>query len=130
VHSCAVPIPATSALLSGRFFDEQDRLGHADKVIISRELVRRYFHGESPLGQHIAVPLWNDAEYEVVGVVGDTIHRVGQPTMATFYLPAFTASISRAEYPRSTPSLIRSPCPSPYRNNSRRSIRSCPSPMF
>lgn len=79
-------------LLSGRFFTDRDRLDRADKVIISRELARKYFPGEEALGQHIAVPLWSDTEYEIVGIVGDTVHQVGQPTMETIYLPAFTGN--------------------------------------
>jgi predicted permease len=79
-------------LLSGRFFTDRDRLDRADKVIISRELARKYFPGEDPLGQHIAVPLWSDTEYEIVGIVGDTIHQVGKPTMETIYFPAFAGN--------------------------------------
>jgi predicted permease len=79
-------------LLSGRFFTGRDRLDRADKVIISRELARKYFPGKDPLGQHIAVPLWSDTEYEIVGIVGDTIHQVGKPTMETIYFPAFAGN--------------------------------------
>jgi predicted permease len=76
-------------LLSGRYFQDQDRLDHGDKVIISRELARKYFPGDNPLGKRIAVPLWGTTEYEIIGVVGDTIHQVGKPTMETIYFPAF-----------------------------------------
>jgi predicted permease len=79
-------------LLSGRFFTGRDRLDRVDKVIISRELARKYFPGKDPLGQHIAVPLWSDTEYEIVGIVGDTIHQVGKPTMETIYFPAFAGN--------------------------------------
>jgi predicted permease len=78
------------SLVTGRFFTDQDRLDHADKVIISRELARKYFPGENPLGKHVAIPLWSDTEYEIVGIVGDTIHQIGKPTMETIYFPAFT----------------------------------------
>jgi putative ABC transport system permease protein len=76
-------------LLSGRFFTSQDRLDHSNKVVISRELARKYFPSEDPLGRHLAVPLWNDVQYEIVGVVGDTLHRVDKPAEATIYFPSF-----------------------------------------
>ena len=79
-------------LLSGRFFTSQDRLDRSNKVVISRELARKYFPGEDPLGRHLAVPLWNDVQYEIVGVVGDTLHRVDKPAEATIYFPSFAGS--------------------------------------
>jgi len=76
-------------LVSGRFFTSQDRLDQANKVVVSRELARKYLPGVDPLGQHLAIPLWNDTQYEIIGVVGDTLHQVDKPTMATIYFPSF-----------------------------------------
>jgi putative ABC transport system permease protein len=82
-------------LVSGRFFTSQDRLDQANKVIITRELARKYFPGENPLGQHLAIPLWDNTQYEIVGVVGDTLHKVDKPTQETIYFSAFSGNSFR-----------------------------------
>jgi predicted permease len=77
------------SLIEGRFFESRDRLDRADRVIVSRQLARQFFPNESVLGKHISVE-WNGkiAPYEIVGVVGDTVYSVGEPTKATMYFPA------------------------------------------
>jgi predicted permease len=74
-------------LVSGRFFTNEDRAGHPKTVIISRELAQQYFPGENPLGKHLRVPSRGNDDYEIVGVVGDTLSRVGQPGGAIMYMP-------------------------------------------
>jgi predicted permease len=74
-------------LLSGRFFSNEDRAGHPKTVIISRQLAQEYFPGENPLGKHLRVPSRGNDDYEIVGVVGDTLSRVGQPGGAIMYMP-------------------------------------------
>jgi predicted permease len=74
-------------LLEGRFFNSDDRLDRAKKIIVSRALVRQYFSSEDPIGKHLHVPAHDDADYEIVGVVGDTIWRVGEHVMPTTYFP-------------------------------------------
>ncbi|HXW92614.1 MAG TPA: ABC transporter permease [Terriglobales bacterium] len=74
-------------LMSGRFFTAQDRLDHGVKVIVSSALARESFPGENPIGRHLAIPLWSNEPYEIVGVVGDTLYRVNQPTMPAIYFP-------------------------------------------
>jgi predicted permease len=74
-------------LLSGRFFTSQDRDVHADKVIISNQLARQYFSGENPIGKHLNIPVFGAIKFEIVGVVGDTLYRADEPTMATMYFP-------------------------------------------
>jgi predicted permease len=73
-------------LLSGRFFTRDDRFDRPRTIIISRRLARQYFPGEDPLGKHIFLGA-TGITYEIVGVVGDTLHRVGQPIQPTMYLP-------------------------------------------
>jgi predicted permease len=74
-------------LLSGRFFTSDDRAGKPKTVIVSRQLARQYFPGQDPLGKHLhLVPHWN-ADFEIIGVVGDTRYQVGQPDMAAMYFP-------------------------------------------
>jgi predicted permease len=77
-------------LITGRVFDSHDRLEQSNKVIISKELVKRYFGDENPLQKYIVMgtDVTNKRQtYEVVGVVGDTLYRVGKPVKATVYFP-------------------------------------------
>ena len=75
-------------LLSGRFFTSSDRNGRPKTVIVSDQLMRQYFPGENPLGQHIH-SMRGNADYEIVGVVADTRYLVGQPDKVTLYFPVF-----------------------------------------
>ncbi len=74
-------------LLKGRFFTGEDRAGRPKTVIISRLLAQQYFPGEDPLGKHLHVVPYGDADYEIVGVVADTLYQVGQPATPTMYFP-------------------------------------------
>jgi predicted permease len=74
-------------LLSGRFFTSADRTGRPKTVIISHRLAEQYFPDENPLGRHLHVPARDNSDYEIVGVVADTLYQVGQPNMATMYFP-------------------------------------------
>ncbi|MGA8741436.1 MAG: ABC transporter permease [Terracidiphilus sp.] len=83
-------------LLQGRFFTNQDRDDHANQVIISHQLAKQYFPGENPLGRHLLVSARDKAPYEIVGVVGDTLWQVGQPTKATMYFPLFSGNFENS----------------------------------
>ena len=80
-------------LVGGRFFTEDERVARSYKVIVSRQLVRQSFPGDNPIGKHLVVPAHahagapGDAGYEIVGVVGDTLYRVGKEPKATMYFP-------------------------------------------
>ncbi len=80
-------------LVSGRFFTSDERGARSYKVIVSRQLVRQYLPGDNPIGKHLHVPAHfhkgapGDVDYEIVGVVDDTLYQVGQPTKATIYFP-------------------------------------------
>ena len=74
-------------LLNGRFFTSGDRAGRPKTVIISRLLAQQYFPGENPLGKHLHVVPYGNADYEIVGVVADTLYQVGQPPKAAMYFP-------------------------------------------
>jgi putative ABC transport system permease protein len=84
-------------LLKGRFFTSDDRLDQSKKVIISRQLARQYFPGEDPMGKTIHVPAYKDSDYEIVGVVGDTLFQVGVPVMATMYFPMLVGDIDNGK---------------------------------
>jgi putative ABC transport system permease protein len=79
-------------LFSGRFFTSNDRAGQPKTVIISRQLAQQYFPGEDPLGKHLHAPAYDDADYQVVGVVGDMLYRVGQPGKPTMYFPVLSGN--------------------------------------
>lgn len=80
-------------LVTGRFFTNDDRGPRSYKVIVSRQLAREYFPGKNPIGKHLHVPahfhpgMPNDVDYEIVGVVGDTLYQVGKEPKATMYFP-------------------------------------------
>jgi putative ABC transport system permease protein len=80
-------------LVSGRFFTSDERGARSYKVIVSRQLVHQYFPGENPIGKHLHVPAHyhtgapNDVDYEIVGVVGDTLYQVGKEPKAAMYFP-------------------------------------------
>ena len=55
-------------LKAGRLFEERDRTAKITPVIISEEIVRRFFPGENPIGHRLR----GDGDgFEIVGVVGD-----------------------------------------------------------
>ena len=62
-------------LLAGRYFNEDDRLGHVPVVIVSESTARTIWPGESPLGKQMRAPGQVELEQEpwstVVGVVSD-----------------------------------------------------------
>ena len=80
--------------LSGRSFTSDERVARSYKVIVSQRLVQQYFpDGENPIGKHLRVPAHahdgapNDIDYEIVGVVGDTVYQLGKEPKATMYFP-------------------------------------------
>lgn len=89
-------------LIAGRVFDDHDRLDHSNYAIINKELARRYFPNEDPLHKTIVMgtnPTSQKDTYEVVGVVDDTLYRVGKPVKATVYFPMLSGV---REYNRAT----------------------------
>jgi ABC-type antimicrobial peptide transport system permease subunit len=69
------------------FFTSYDRDGRPKAIIISRQLAEQYFPGENPLGKHLHVPAKDNADYQIVAVVADTLYQVGQPLRPTMYFP-------------------------------------------
>jgi predicted permease len=75
-------------LISGRFFTDQERLTRDHYVIVSKQLASQFFPGDSALGKHLRLAWGSEpANYEIVGVVGDTLYDVTQPIKATMYFP-------------------------------------------
>ena len=57
----------------GRFLAETDRAGAPPVVAVNESFAKRYYPGESPVGQRIATGEGDGARWwEIVGVVGDT----------------------------------------------------------
>lgn len=79
-------------LLSGRFFTAGDRVGRPQTIIVSHRLAQQYFPGENPIGRHIVINGETEEKFEIVGVVADTLYQVGQPIMATMYLPVLSGT--------------------------------------
>ena len=80
-------------LIAGRVFNEHDRLDQSKKIVVSQELVKRYYPDENVIGRTIVrgTDITNEKRtYEIIGVVGNTLWRAGQPTKATFYFPVFS----------------------------------------
>jgi predicted permease len=75
-------------LISGRFFTDQERLTRDHYVIVSKQLASQFFSGDSPLGKHLKVAWGGKPEdFEIIGVVGDTLYDVTQPSKAMMYFP-------------------------------------------
>jgi predicted permease len=75
-------------LIAGRFFTDQERLTRDHYVIISKKFADEFFSGDSPIGKRINLA-WDEKpeDYEIIGVVGDTLWDVTQPVKPTMYFP-------------------------------------------
>ena len=74
-------------LLSGRFFTSADRVGHPKTIIDQPPVGAAVFPRGESTGQASHVAARGDADYEIVGVVADTLYQVGQRGSATMYFP-------------------------------------------
>src|SRR5207244_13407595 len=112
------------------FFTSADRAGSPRTVIINRLLAQQYFPGENPVGKHLHVVPYGNADYEIVGVVADTLYQVGQPAKATMYFPVLNGDngmgLTLAVRGATDPSHF----PFRSRKRLRDSIRSCRYPMY
>ena len=61
-------------LLRGRFFDENDRLGNPQVVVIDENLAHHAFGEEYPVGKVLWIPAMGAKPVQVVGVVGHVRH--------------------------------------------------------
>ncbi len=61
-------------LVRGRFFDENDRLGNPQVVVIDESMARHSFGTEDPIGKVLWVPAFGDKPVQVIGVVGHVRH--------------------------------------------------------
>jgi putative ABC transport system permease protein len=77
-------------LKAGRYFNDDDRVGNPNVVIISEGLAKRYFAGSDPVGKRIDFmgepdkPVWST----IIGVVGDVKQRgLDDRQHSQFYAP-------------------------------------------
>lgn len=61
-------------LVRGRFFDENDRLGNTQVVVIDEHMARHAFGYQDPVGRLLWIPALGDRPVQVVGVVGHVRH--------------------------------------------------------
>ncbi len=61
-------------LLRGRFFDENDRLGSSQVVVIDQKMAQHAFAGQDPIGKRLWIPAMGATPVQVVGVVGHVRH--------------------------------------------------------
>jgi putative ABC transport system permease protein len=77
----------TIPLLSGRHFNDSDRVGSPLVAIVNEAFVRRFLPNRRPIGQTLRVAD-NGPRYEIVGVVADAVYTTPREGMlATMYEP-------------------------------------------
>jgi putative ABC transport system permease protein len=76
------------SLLRGRALNDLDRLGRPRAIVISESMARRYWHDESPLGEHVVVYMGKDqSPWEIVGVVSDVRTDIDAESQPMIYFP-------------------------------------------
>jgi predicted permease len=84
-------------LIRGRFFTNEERLTHDHYIVVSKKFADKFFPNENPIGRHATVSYDSKpADYEIIGVVGDTLWNAAQPTRATMYFPILSGIPSKA----------------------------------
>ena len=84
-------------LLSGRFFEDHERLTDARSMIVSKSFARQYFGDEDALGKHILIKDFDGVPpegFEVVGVVGDTLWALTEQDTTMMYFPLYSGGWS------------------------------------
>jgi putative ABC transport system permease protein len=78
-------------LKRGRLFDDRDRLGAADVIIVNETAARRLWPNTDAVGQTLVIPdMMTFSPKEVVGVVGDTRHHdLAREPEPEVYRPAY-----------------------------------------
>jgi putative ABC transport system permease protein len=75
-------------ILRGRTFGDDQKLDHANEVVISDSFAKQFFPGEDPIGKHLRVTDRKQPSV-IVGVVGDTRFSIGEPPQPMQYYPLF-----------------------------------------
>ncbi len=76
------------ALLSGRDFNDRDRVGSPPVAVVNEAFARRYLPGQQPIGQTLRVDSDTGPRYEIVGVVADAVYTTPREGMLPqLYVP-------------------------------------------
>jgi predicted permease len=76
-------------LLRGHLFDTGQRLETANEAIINATFARQYFLNEDPIGKHLR---YENKNWEIVGIVGDTRSELYQDPKPIQYYPIFAGT--------------------------------------
>ena len=86
-----------SNLIRGREFTSRDRAGSPSVAIINQQMARKYWPGRDPIGQRFKTSALNNAETEVVGLVGDSIYRdLRESKQEILYVPLLQGNFTSA----------------------------------
>jgi predicted permease len=81
------------SLLSGRDFNDRDRVGTPLVAIVNEAFARRYLPGQQPIGQSLRVDSADGPRYEIVGLVADAVYTAPRDGM----LPTMYVSLAQRE---------------------------------
>ena len=110
----AIGIP----ILRGQTFDTNQRLDHANEVVISDAFARKYFADEDPIGKHLQ--RGRERRWKIVGVVGDTRFLISKPPQPTMYFPLYEGVYDSATLAvRSTSNVTALALPVQHRSAAR-----------
>ncbi len=74
-------------LIAGRYFNDRDRAGATDVILLNQTLARKLFPSEDPIGKRVILDLEKPVPFEVIGVVGDVrTSALRGATIEEFYL--------------------------------------------
>ena len=93
-------------LISGRWIQDNDRVGAPTVVVVNSSFAKTFFPGRSPLGQRMqlgAIPDNSVPWMEIVGVVADVKQSLANDTSTEYYVPFRQAD---AVLPVSTLSVV------------------------
>src|SRR6185437_8034559 len=76
-------------LLRGRVFTEQERLDRYHYIVVSKKFADQFFPNANPIGEEINTMGANGKleNFQIIGVVGDTLYDVAQPIKPIMYFP-------------------------------------------
>jgi predicted permease len=76
-------------LIRGRVFTDQERLDRYHYIVINKKFADQFFPNADPIGEQINTPGVDGKleNFQIIGVVGDTLYDVARPVMATMYFP-------------------------------------------
>jgi predicted permease len=80
-------------LLSGRDFNDRDRVGSPPVAIVNEAFARKYLRGRPPIGQTLRLDSDSGPRYEIVGVIADAVYTAPRDGM----LPAMYVPLAQRE---------------------------------